>query len=360
MVGPLLTEPITFAVGAYAIGSFVAGIVLGFIAYRLLCRHFRRSSTMTSWGGNTIIPAALSRALPLWFAIAGAWAAVTILPLRHGLEAAAGKVLLTLTIASITVAAARIASDVVRLFALRSGGAIQSSSIFVNLTRLAVGLLGLLVLLQSLGVSVTPLLTALGVGGLAVALALQDTLSNLFAGIHVVTSKKVKPGDYVKLDSGEEGYVVDVNWRFASIRELANNVIIVPNARLGSSIVTNFYRPQTEIAVPVQARVAYGTDLDRVETIALEVAREVMQETLGGIPNAEPTVRFSDFGEAGITFNVIMRAREFADQFLLRHELLKRLHDRFMRERVPIPFLVREISLPRDAHPVSLPGSRRR
>ena len=315
---------------------------------------------MTSWGGDTIIPSALAGVVPLWFATAGAWAAVVILPLRPGLEAVAGRTLSAIVIASATYAAARIAADLVRLFALRSGGAARSSSIFVNLTRLAIGLIGLLVLLQSLGISITPLLTALGVGGLAVALALQDTLSNLFAGIHIVTSKKVKPGDYVQLDSGEAGYVVDVNWRFTSIRDLPNNVIIVPNARLGSSIVTNYYRPRPELAVPFEGRVAYGSDLDRVERVTLEVAREVMRDVPGGIPDAEPSVTFHTFGEAGVHFNVMLRAREFADQFAVRHELVKRLHARYLREGIEIPYPVREIVLDSTDRTITLDDARRR
>jgi small-conductance mechanosensitive channel len=86
------------------------------------------------------------------------------------------------------------------------------------------------------------------VGGLAVALALQDTLSNLFAGLHIIASKKLLPGDYFLLDSGEEGYVQDVNWRNTFIRTLRNNMIVVPNARLASAILTNYYQPSSEMA----------------------------------------------------------------------------------------------------------------
>ena len=96
--------------------------------------------------------------------------------------------------------------------------------------------LGGLVLLNSLGVAITPLLTALGVGGLAVALALQDTLSNLFAGVHILTSRKVQPGDFIQLDNGMQGYVQDTNWRNTIIRQLPNNILVVPNATVASSI----------------------------------------------------------------------------------------------------------------------------
>jgi small-conductance mechanosensitive channel len=98
----------------------------------------------------------------------------------------------------------------------------------VSITRVAVWTIGGLVLLNSLGVAITPLLTALGVGGLAVALALQDTLSNLFAGVHILASRKVQPGDFIQLDNGMEGYVEDTNWRSTIVRQFPNNILVVP------------------------------------------------------------------------------------------------------------------------------------
>ena len=171
-----------------------------------------------------------------------------------------------------TIALARVVADSVRLYALRTQGAIGSSSIFVTLARLTIYLIGLLVLLQTLGVSITPLLTALGVGGLAVALALQDTLSNLFAGLHVIGSRKVRLGDYIQIESGEEGYVVDINWRNTSIRSLPNDIVVVPNAKLANAIVTNFYQPERETSVVAKACVAYDSDLEHVERVTVEVA----------------------------------------------------------------------------------------
>jgi small-conductance mechanosensitive channel len=208
----------------------------------------------------------------------------------------------------------------------------------VNLSRILIGLIGLLVLLQNFGVSITPLLTALGVGGLAVALALQDTLSNFFAGLQIIATKKVKPGDFVRLESGEEGYVEDIDWRHTSIRQLRNNMVLVPNSKLVNSVLTNYYYPQQELSIIVEMGVSYSSDLRLVEEVTIEVAREVLRDVDGGVPEFEPFIRFHTFNDYRIDFSIILRVREFTDQYFLRHEFLKRLKDRYASEGIEIPF----------------------
>ncbi len=125
------------------------------------------------------------------------------------------------------------------------------------------------------------MLTALGVGGLAVALALQDTLANLFAGIHILASKTVQPGDYIRLSSGEEGYVEDINWRQTTVRALSNNLVVIPNGQLAKTNMTNFMRPEQQLTILVQVGVAYDSDLEHVERVTTEVVAEVMTEITG-------------------------------------------------------------------------------
>ena len=187
----------------------------------------------------------------------------------------------------------------------RSGVA-GSATIFVNITRVVVLAMGFLVVLQTLGISIAPLLTALGVGGLAVALALQDTLANLFAGVHILASKTIQPGDYIRLSSGEEGYVVDINWRNTTVRQLSNNLVIIPNAQLAGTNMTNFNRPEQQMTLLVQVGVGYDSDLDHVERVTTEVVAEVMTEIAGAVPDHEPAVRFHTFGDSRISFTVIL------------------------------------------------------
>jgi len=227
-----------------------------------------------------------------------------------------------------------VAGVVVRAGATSHAGTSGSATIFVTIARVIVWAIGGLVLLDSLGVAITPLLTALGVGGLAVALALQDTLSNLFAGIHILASHKVQPGDFIELDNGVQGYVVDTNWRNTIIRQLPNNMLVVPNATLASSIVTNFHLPEHELSVTVAVGVAYESDLEEVERITVEVGQEVMQEVDGAVENYQTTVRFTNFGNSSVNFNVGLRAAGVATQAMITHEFIKRLHRRYQKEGI--------------------------
>jgi small-conductance mechanosensitive channel len=320
----------------------VAAVMVGFGLRAVLGRLTSRAGR-TRWAWDDLV-LTLLRDLALWsVTVLGLWVAVLVLDPRPGPRQIADRVLAAVLILTVSVAVARFAAGVVSSVVLARSGIAQSATILVNIVRVIVIGIGLLVLLQSLGVSVTPLLTALGVGGLAVALALQDTLANLFAGVHILVSRKVQQGDYVRLDSGQEGYIVDINWRNTTIRQIAGNLVIVPNSRFADAILTNYHRPAQDLSVIVQVRVGYDCDLDRVERVTVEVAHEVMAEVEGGVGDHRPSVRFHTFGESSIDFSVALRTREFADQYLVVHEFIKRLHRRYRREGIAIPFPVRTL-----------------
>ncbi len=218
-----------------------------------------------------------------------------------------------------------------------------SATLFKSVTFGFMLLVGLLVALQTVGISVTPILTALGVGGLAVALALQDTLANIFAGIHLIVTRQVRVGDYIRLESGESGYVVDINWRNTTIRMLPNNTVIIPNSKLASSIVTNYYLPEKEMSVVIPVSVSYEDDLEKVERITVEVAEKIQKTVPGAKRDFKPFIRYREFGDSGITFSVILRVEEFVDQYLVQHEFMKELKKRYDKEGIRIPFPQRDI-----------------
>lgn len=208
--------------------------------------------------------------------------------------------------------------------------------------------MGVLVALETVGVSIAPLVTALGVGGLAVALALQDTLANLFAGVHILASKTVQPGDYIRLSSGEEGYVVDINWRNTVVRNLSNNLVIIPNGRLARTNMTNFTQPEQQLSILVQVGVGYESDLEHVERVTLDVVDSVMADINGAVPDHEGKVRFHTFADSRINFTVILGVGEFSDQYRIKHEFIKRLHERFRAEGISIPAPTRTVQLHHD------------
>jgi small-conductance mechanosensitive channel len=339
------------------LGFALLGLIVGMLLRRALMRggHARDARANRTWAG--VIMAALGGSLAVWFSIIGLYIATAIIHLEPAVARTLQNVLVALVILSVSWTLARLAGAVLTHAAAGATGRLASATLLVNITRIVILALGLLVVLQTLGVSITPVLTALGVGGLAVGLALQDTLANFFAGIHILTSGQVRPGDFVRLESGEEGYVVDVTWRYTTIRQLANNVTIVPNSKLASAITTNYYRPDLELAVLVPVGVSYASDLAHVEEVTVDVARNVMREVPGGVPRFEPFIRYGAFGDSSITFTVIMRGTEVVSQYLLRHEFIKRLHERYRREGIVIPYPMRTLQLTPDAAQL-LTGSR--
>jgi small-conductance mechanosensitive channel len=209
-------------------------------------------------------------------------------------------------------------------------------------------------LLSTLGISITPILTTLGVGGLAVALGLQDTLANLFAGLHITLAGNLRVGDYVRLESGDEGYIDDIKWRATRIRTLPGNIVLIPNARLAQNIVTNYHLPDKYMAVLVQMGVHYSSDLERVEEVITDEARRVLAEA-GGVETFKPFIRYHTLADSSINLTVILRAREFVDQYLLKHEFIKRVVRRFAKEGIVIPFPIRALNMVQE-RPAREPG----
>jgi small-conductance mechanosensitive channel len=310
-----------------------AGLVSA-LALRVILRKLERKALQTKWRGDDIIMAFLRTVVPWCAALGCAWGAVLCLPLKAGYRFDTDHALLALIVVVVAIGSGKVAGDVVQAGALSHAGTSGSATIFVSITKVVVWTIGALVLLDSLGIAITPLLTALGVGGLAVALALQDTLSNLFAGVHILASRKVQPGDFIALDNGMEGYIVDTNWRNTIIRQLPNNILVVPNATVASSIVTNFHLPERELSVTVPVGVSYDSDLEHVEQVTLEVGQEVMEEVAGGVAGHEPLIRYTTFGGSSVNFNVILRAAEVTTRAMVTHEFIKRLHRRFQKEGI--------------------------
>jgi small-conductance mechanosensitive channel len=286
----------------------------------------------------------LRRRLPWWLLLVGVWVASGFWPLTAEGELLVGRAVFVLVAWSVTMAAATVAAEAANSYGTLLAPALPASSLTRNLAWTLVLIAGLLVTLNGVGISITPMLTALGVGGLAVALALQEPLANFFAGLFITLAGQIRVGDYVKLDSGQEGYVADFSWRSTRLRMLANNLVVVPNAKLAQAIVINHHLPSPDLAVLVEVGVDYASDLRHVERVVTDVGREVMTEVTGGVPEFEPFIRYHTFGESSIDFTVILRGREFVDQYLVKHEFIKRLHARFEREGIVIPFPIRTLA----------------
>lgn len=320
------------------VGLLAAAGFLGYLVQLFVVQKLVRFSSRTATDLDDLVLASVKRHVPLWFLLGGIALGARAAPIGEEYVQLVSRLAAAVFFLSLSFVAAGLIGGLVERTAPGPAGTFAATSLARNVLRGAVLVMGMLLVLVNLGIEITPLLTALGVGSLAVALALQPTLSNLFAGLHITLAKPVRVGDFVELEGGTQGFVTDIGWRATQVRELSNNMIIVPNGRLAEMIVKNFSLPEPEQSVVIQVGVSYGSNLAHVQRVTCEVARETLAGTQGSVESFEPFIRFHTFGDSAIGFSVILRVKEFTDRYLVTHEFLMRLKDRYDRERIEIPF----------------------
>ncbi|MGE5328484.1 MAG: mechanosensitive ion channel family protein [Deltaproteobacteria bacterium] len=327
----------TFLPLIYIIGAYLVGIIFE----KIVIRHLKRNSALNEIRTNEMIRTSKGPIL-LLFVIAGVYGAVISIPIKPEVVTAVSEVLLIVGIVLVTIIVANIAGGLISIFSNKEESALPATSILGNIARIIIFIVGSLLILDTLGVSITPIMTALGVGGLAVALALKDTLTNLFSGLNLIASRQVKPGDYIRLDSGEEGYIEDITWRDTIIKSSNDNLIIIPNQKLAVVAITNFSTPDKQIPFSVSICVSRDNNLDKVEKISINTAKSVRDEIEGAVREFEPVVRFNSFSDTGISFNVVMKAEEFSAQYIIKHEFIKRIHKEFIENNIQVPLSINQ------------------
>lgn len=214
--------------------------------------------------------------------------------------------------------------------------------LFNKVVSIIVYIIGILVILNYFNIQITPVVATLGIGGIAVGLALQNTLTNFFAGLHIISERPVDVGDFIEVN-GLKGYVEDVGWRSTRIRTLPNTIIWVPNSKLAESTIINNSHPVNEMSVVLQCGVAYDSDLKKVEKVTVDVAKKIQKTVQGAVNDFEPFIRYHTFGDSNINFSIILRVETFVDRYLVSHEFIKALKERYDKEKIEISWPVRKI-----------------
>ena len=321
----------------------LAALTVGIIADRLIRRYIDHHLAVEESTWKYVFIRSM-QGVPIFFSfIIGLYWAIDAVEISPTLTKLLSYLLFTSNVFSITRVLARTVDGVVTMYFERSGRNLPKTTLLNNILIGVIYAMGLLVILQYYGISIAPILTAAGVGGMAVALALQEMLANIFSGLHLILSKQLRIGDYIRLGSGEEGRVTDITWRFTAIIPLgAGNTVVIPNKTIAGANITNFSLPTLNINISVPVGVAYDSDLAAVERITIETAKEVLAR-VDDNPNAEPLVRYTDFGDSSINFNVILPSSMFDNQGIIKHEFIKALTDRYRTEGIDIPYPIRTI-----------------
>ena len=324
----------------------VVAFSLRYVAFRAI--HKWRRASLTA--GDDIVIRALRAPSIVWCILIGIYSALASAQLPAEVRSVILNVVNVLLVLSVTAAVASLSRAALGSSLRKHNLAIPATGLSLTVVTVVIWIVGGLIVLSGLGVSITPLLTALGVGGLAVALALQETLSNFFAGLHLLIEKPLRVGDFVKLETGQEGYVEDIGWRTTRIRMLPNNTVVVPNNKITQSILTNYYLPEMRMAALIPISVSYEADPDHVERVLLEEAIGAIDQIPGLLAEPAPLVRFiPGFGQSSMDFTLVCQVREFTDQYLVQHELRKRIFRRFKAEGLEIPYPQRTVHLRKDS-----------
>ena len=278
----------------------------------------------------------------LWFGLLGLNIALSLpnLPLFPSLILLSKTFLLVAFLASATWVVAQLSVEILRVYTTGDDGISSLTSLFEFLAKVLIFSCGFLLILSSIGISITPMLTAFGIGGVSLGLALQNTLANLMSGINIITSKKVRPGDYIELRTGEAGYVRDVDLRCTVIEEITNNILVIPNAQIISSSFRNYSLPDHSLLIPVEVGISYDSDLEKVEKVTLEVMQEIAQLLQPHLGNYKPLILYGKLDYYSIVLTVYLKVveEEFFQHLTIKHEFIKLLHRRYQQEGIKLPY----------------------
>ena len=330
---------------AIVLAAFFVGRLFAGLFSRVLARLVRRSATQA----DDLLVEVLAKNLPWWIAAAAAFTVVRLGSAPPAVIQLVDKGVRGVVSISITFAIASILAGLLERRVLPLGQGVGVTTLGRKFVWWVVLAIGATMTLSGLGVEITPLLTALGIGSLALGLALQPTLSNVFAGINLTMARRIRIGDFVRLESGQEGRIVDIGWRATEIHSIADSTVLVPNAKLAEIIVTNFSLPADEVTLNFELTVPFSADLERVERVLIDEARAMQRSEDGAVKDHEPFVRFLGFTESAIRLHVVLRARTFPDRMLLAHLFLKRSKARLQLEGIELPYpqrIVRTIGTP--------------
>lgn len=318
-------------------------VLAGFLVRRFFVSRLKTLASQTANIYDDIVVDVLRRKTILWVGLIAAIIAVPSLPWRPADLRWVEQVLMAIFVLSITLAIVRSFTQIVNRYAEQSGTGVGGSTLIRYVGSVILYIVGGIIILSLFDISVLPAITALGVGGLAVALAFQDTLANIFAGIHITLSRQLRMGDYVELaGQNQQGYVADIGWRTTTIRTLSNNLVIVPNKKMAESILLNYNLPESTLSVEISVGVDYDVDPARVEQVLIDEVRSAYGQ-VQGLLDLDPAVRFVAFGDSALLINVYPLIDSIENKLPARHELMKRIYQRFRRENISIPFPIRRV-----------------
>ena len=346
-----------------AVSVFLFSLLLAFVFYKLLFPLSLRLANRVPTNLDTAVLQALRIPVTLGIVLLGTHLALTI-PLAlggraHGvIDTVAGLLGISLGVVAVASLVSNFFTWYMDAVASKTPSALDDK-IIPLVRRVVVPLvyvLGALLMMDQLNINISPLIAGLGLGGFAVALAIQPTLSNLFAGTYVMTEGVIQAGDYIEMENGIAGYVVDVSWRSTRIRTWLNNLVVVPNSRFAETIVTNYQQPDLEVNVYLTCGTSYDSDLYHVERVCHEIMDQLLDTNPKAVKEYGGWFGYESFADSNVNFWLFVQAKDRLASFDVQTDLMQRLHKRFQEDGIVINYPVRALHFPGGWTPEALAG----
>ncbi len=330
----------------------LAAMLCGMLARLLIFNRLYKYSATTPNPYDDIVFEWIRKRTVLWITLIAVVLCLPLLPWSKASIAIAETVVLAFLVLSFTLTLVRMYSGIVRKYGQVSGTGVGGTSLIKYLGSFVFYVAGIIIVLTLFEVSILPAITALGVGGLAVALAFQETLANIFAGIYITLSQQLRVGDFVEMENGRAGFVHDISWRTTTLRSFENNLIIVPNKKLADAIVINYHLPEPKVMVELAFGVSYLCDPYELEEILIDEFQKAREE-LPGFTEDDPITRFKAYGDSALQFKFLLFVNDFSLKFQTAHDMMKRLYRRFKQEGIEIPYPIRTLHFPDGGLPLT-------
>ncbi len=340
-ISPFVVPLITLAV------SFIIANVINLIL-RILARKAEKTSTKI----DDIILHAIRRPLYILIIVAGIYYAIHQTPYlgdwvdkfdegfkyRHFILAIFG----TWVVASL---AKRFIREYGHELASRTEGQVDERIVaFADMTAMyVIWMLGILIALSAVNVEITPLITGMGIAGLAIALAAQNLLSNVFGGVTITLDQLYKVGDRVEMGN-VYGDIYEIKPRYTKVRTLNNTVITIPNSKVINEQLINYGLPDTTTRVKIPISVAYGTDPKKVDEILLDIVNNIPLV----LKRPEPFVRFTEYASSSQNFELLVWINHYDDRHPVIDVIFREMFTRFKKEGIEIPFNQMDVHLKND------------
>jgi len=279
--------------------------------------------------------------------LAGIRFAIGEINLNESLSETVEGIILTLIIISAAALVYYIIDSLVTLgyrdFGTKVGERINKSLLqfFHSMLKMVVIITTFLVILAAWGVQIGPLLAGIGVAGIAIAFALQSTLSNVFGGISMLLDRSINVGDLINLSDGTSGKILRINLRSTKIKTFDNELVIVPNSKLADSNIKNIALPEPATRVVVPFSVAYGSDVAKIKKIVLKEVKKIPHME----NEPEPVVRFLEMGESSLNFKAYFYVDSYDNRASSKDEANTRIYNALNKAKIEIPFPQMDVNL---------------